>query len=164
MWTSESCLPGGDTDASKGGVERRSRGHAPFEKLLGEARREAGLKTGRGEGAEPRVTKSRQGGFGWVRELGVWLKDRRRVGWLVFPFVDGQRKLVEKARESWSRRPEKVGREEVLRSEHGERPIQRRHGRETRQRRSCGGPARPDEKCRRGFAGRERSRGQAGPR
>ena len=57
MWTSESCLPGGDTDAPKGGVEPRSGGHAPFEKLLGEARREAGLKTGRGEGAEPRVTK-----------------------------------------------------------------------------------------------------------
>ena len=39
------------------------------------------------------------------------LKDRRRVGWLVFAGVEGQRKwaegqrkLVEKARESWSRR------------------------------------------------------------
>ena len=50
---------------------------------------------------------------------------------------------------------------EVLRSQLGERPVRRRHGRETRQRRLCGGPARPDEECRRGFAGRERSRGQA---
>ena len=40
----------------------------------------------------------------------------------------------------------------------------RRHGRETQQRRLCGGPARLDEECRRGFTGRERSRGQARPR
>ena len=39
-----------------------------------------------------------------------------------------------------------------------------RHGRETRQRRLCGGPARPNEECRRGFAGRERGRNQARPR
>jgi len=39
-----------------------------------------------------------------------------------------------------------------------------RHGRETRQRRWCGGPARRGEECRRGFADHERSRGQARPR
>ena len=54
MWTSESSLPGGDTDAPKCGAEPRSRGHAPFEKLRGGARRGAGLRTRRGEWAERR--------------------------------------------------------------------------------------------------------------
>ena len=64
-------------------MEPRSRGHAPFEKLLGEARRKAGLRTGRGEGAEPRATKGGPGGFlGVVGFFFVLEKREGVVEWL----------------------------------------------------------------------------------
>jgi len=151
----------------------RSRGHAPFEKLLGEARREAGLKNWAGQ--SPALLKADQADFleevaegqrscSWLKDRGVelrgegrkWLKDREEElrgegrewlsGWL---WLEGQRKSRVESGES---------------GRLGERPNQRRHGREMQQRRSCRGPARLGEKCRRGFAGRERSPGQAGPR
>ena len=58
-------------------------GHAPFEKLLSEARRGAGLRTRRGEWAErrggaPRDKKAGPGGF--MRVVGLefeWLGDRK---------------------------------------------------------------------------------------
>jgi len=57
----------------------RSRGHAPFEKLLGEARREAGLKTRRGKGRSPALLKADQAAssrFEWLKDRVKWLKDR----------------------------------------------------------------------------------------